>query len=182
VKADAVMNGFGEGRCVTASNALKLGMIDRIATFDEVLSKYGVARPTSPLRSATGSGSPQAADPADPDNNPAEEICQCACAQCAEANHSMCSNMECSDMNCKGCPQQAKAKGEGLHGAIRADAEDGDGCECPCDSCESGECGECSNPECDDPNCEGCPEQDKVARASAEHEHLSRQIELAELA
>lgn len=38
VKAAAVSGGFGEGRVVTASNALKMGMIDGIGTIDEVIA------------------------------------------------------------------------------------------------------------------------------------------------
>ena len=44
VKADDVRNGFGEGRVVGASQAVKLGMADRVATLDQVLSKLGVNR------------------------------------------------------------------------------------------------------------------------------------------
>lgn len=51
VNADAVRGGFGEGRVVTAQQAVKLGMADRVATLDQVLSKYGVGRAnTSPMR------------------------------------------------------------------------------------------------------------------------------------
>ncbi|MGI8783562.1 MAG: S49 family peptidase [Acidobacteriota bacterium] len=38
VKASDVRNGFGEGRVVTAKQAVKLGMASRIATLDEVLA------------------------------------------------------------------------------------------------------------------------------------------------
>jgi signal peptide peptidase SppA len=39
VDAKSVSSGFGEGRVLSAKEALKLGMIDRIATFDETLSQ-----------------------------------------------------------------------------------------------------------------------------------------------
>lgn len=39
VKASAVRDGFGEGRVVSAAEALKLGMVDRIATMDETIGR-----------------------------------------------------------------------------------------------------------------------------------------------
>lgn len=39
VPVATVREGFGEGRVVTASNALRLGMIDRIATIDEAVQR-----------------------------------------------------------------------------------------------------------------------------------------------
>jgi capsid assembly protease len=39
VAVDAVRNGFGEGRTVMAKEAVKLGMADRVATLDEVLTE-----------------------------------------------------------------------------------------------------------------------------------------------
>ncbi len=44
VDAAAVSGGFGEGRVVTAQAAVRLGMADRVATFDEVVSGT-LARP-----------------------------------------------------------------------------------------------------------------------------------------
>lgn len=39
IQPSAVAEGFGEGRIVSAKEALKLGMIDRIATMDEVIGR-----------------------------------------------------------------------------------------------------------------------------------------------
>lgn len=39
VKASAVRNGFGEGRMVSAAQAVELGMADRVATLNEVLER-----------------------------------------------------------------------------------------------------------------------------------------------
>jgi ClpP class serine protease len=44
VSAAAVRSGFGEGRVVPAQKAKEMGMIDRVATLDQVLAKYGVNR------------------------------------------------------------------------------------------------------------------------------------------
>jgi len=41
VSADAVKNGYGQGRVVGAEEAIRENMADRIATFDEVLEKLG---------------------------------------------------------------------------------------------------------------------------------------------
>jgi ClpP class serine protease len=43
VKSDAVRNGFGEGGMEHANDALKLGMIDRIATLEETIRRVGGA-------------------------------------------------------------------------------------------------------------------------------------------
>lgn len=55
VKADDVRAGYGEGRIVGASDAVKSGLADRVATLDQVLSGYGINRSgssVSPLSSA----------------------------------------------------------------------------------------------------------------------------------
>lgn len=44
VKADDVRNGFGQGRIVLAREAVRLGMADRIATYEELLSPGGGAK------------------------------------------------------------------------------------------------------------------------------------------
>lgn len=43
VSLDAVMNGFGNGRVVGAEDSLAAGLVDRIATLDEVLSEFGAS-------------------------------------------------------------------------------------------------------------------------------------------
>ncbi|MDB5582153.1 MAG: Peptidase [Bradyrhizobium sp.] len=42
VSTDAVRNGFGQGRMVGAKEAVAQGMVDRIATMNETLARYGV--------------------------------------------------------------------------------------------------------------------------------------------
>lgn len=39
--AQAVQAGYGKGRCVLAADALKLGMIDRVETFEQTLERLG---------------------------------------------------------------------------------------------------------------------------------------------
>jgi signal peptide peptidase SppA len=52
-KADDVRNGYGEGRVVSAQQAVKLGMADRVATLDQVLAKYGVSRNAGSMKAQT---------------------------------------------------------------------------------------------------------------------------------
>jgi signal peptide peptidase SppA len=47
VDADAVRNGFGQGRMVGAQEALRLGMADRIGTMQDTLARFGVGARTS---------------------------------------------------------------------------------------------------------------------------------------
>jgi signal peptide peptidase SppA len=62
VGAAAVRNGFGEGRVVTAKQAVELGMVDRVATFDQVLAKYGASRnPSGATAEATAAVQAEAA-------------------------------------------------------------------------------------------------------------------------
>lgn len=48
-----VRNGFGEGRVVNSKNAKKEGMVDRVATFDQVLASLGAS--TTPANSSRAS-------------------------------------------------------------------------------------------------------------------------------
>ena len=43
VSVSAVRSGYGEGRILTAKQALKLGMIDRIGTLDATLARFGAS-------------------------------------------------------------------------------------------------------------------------------------------
>ncbi len=53
VKLDAVRTGFGEGRILTARQALAAGVIDRIATFESVLASLGATlSPNAPRADA----------------------------------------------------------------------------------------------------------------------------------
>lgn len=53
VKVSAVENGYGEGRVLTASQAVKAGLADRIATLDEVLADLGASGATGRTRRAS---------------------------------------------------------------------------------------------------------------------------------
>lgn len=53
VGVDTVRSGFGEGRMVTAKRALDLGMVDRIETFDQTLSRLQNSKSRGRGRGAT---------------------------------------------------------------------------------------------------------------------------------
>jgi HK97 family phage major capsid protein len=52
-KVADVRNGFGEGRVVGAAEAKKLGMVDRIATFEETLARIGASAKSARVPMAT---------------------------------------------------------------------------------------------------------------------------------
>ena len=103
----AVRDGYGQGRCLLANDAVKQNLADRIGTFDEVLQKYGV-KTSSAIAAADSSPAIEAKMPGDePDED--DGTCACACSACdactgttsAEADDSgMCS---CACDACKGC-------------------------------------------------------------------------------
>jgi signal peptide peptidase SppA len=57
VSVSDVRNGFGEGRMLAAAEALKLGMVDRVGTFDQTLQRLGAGKGSLALPRAEGSGS-----------------------------------------------------------------------------------------------------------------------------
>jgi signal peptide peptidase SppA len=131
VSQDAVHNKFGQGRVFDAKQAVKIGMADRIATFDEVLQGYGVSRNPGPAAAKQGPGisaqdsvpALSAATPGSPQTDPGlrggtnddeyadvddpeDNACACACAECKAGNCKACSNEACEDEACAGagCP------------------------------------------------------------------------------
>jgi signal peptide peptidase SppA len=110
VALKAVTNGFGQGRCLTASDAVKQGLADRVATLDEVLGKYGVKQ--NPGASASSRGaSPAAARAADDttvvddDDEMSAGGCSCDCAACVAGDCSGCTHDGCDtdEEGCEGC-------------------------------------------------------------------------------
>jgi signal peptide peptidase SppA len=61
VKPPDVRNGYGEGRAVTADDALALGMVDRIATLSETLARVTTTRTTTTVGVATDQEPPKVA-------------------------------------------------------------------------------------------------------------------------
>jgi capsid assembly protease len=64
VSVAAVRSGFGQGASVDAEDALALGMVDRIATLDETLTRLTTARATGPVLTRATSDTPQEPSPA----------------------------------------------------------------------------------------------------------------------
>jgi signal peptide peptidase SppA len=112
-----VKAGFGEGRMVMATEAVKQGMADRVGTLDQTLAKLG-AKPAS-QRGMTSAAlfvddqmdekhSPLPDAPNnDPDNDPDsdDENCECKCEACRADNCEECSNEVCADENCAHDPR-----------------------------------------------------------------------------
>jgi signal peptide peptidase SppA len=105
VNVSDVTGGFGQGRMVSAQQAVTLGMADRVATLDQVLSKLGVSRGSGTSAMSAG---PMAAAPK------ADDGCTCPCDPCEDGNGN-CAECDCPDCACAGCTcnsaeNSAKAK------------------------------------------------------------------------
>lgn len=123
VAVKAVVNGFGQGRCLTAQDAVKQGLADRIATFDEVLGKYGVKQGSSTsarasaleltpaearanpgfMASVAGIAVKGNTEPVtDQDDEMNAGGCTCACEACRAGNCDACTHDGC-DAEAEGC-------------------------------------------------------------------------------
>lgn len=116
VSASDVRNGFGEGRVVVANDAKKLKMVDRIATFDQTLARFGASGQVRSMDSLVEEAAITASS-----EKSAMDDCECECAACEMDNHAECSNEDCRDPYCKeeGCPMQSKAKSKAVPIGIR---------------------------------------------------------------
>jgi signal peptide peptidase SppA len=119
VTQDEVHKKFGQGRTFDARTAVKLGMADRVGTFDDALAKHGAAR--APLTRASGeAGTISALNAAAVDleakaakaddnqeDDPDGDDCACACSECKAGDCKACSHVACA---CDGCTCDAAAK------------------------------------------------------------------------
>jgi signal peptide peptidase SppA len=133
VAAKAVAAGYGQGRVLTAPDAVKQGLADRIATLDEVLSKYGVKQPGSNGTSsstlenvglfASAENDDTIVDPGDEDVSSMK--CSCSCESCAAGDCAACTNEACTGMaqGCKGCPIAVDGDDDESKSAARSEAE-----------------------------------------------------------
>jgi len=122
VAVKAVVNGFGQGRVLTAQDAVKQGLADRIGTLDDVLSKYGVKQ-SSGGSSALVSGShpgalvfgtstiPASAVVDDGVEEAAADGCSCSCESCSAGECPGCTHEGCDAdaEGCEGCGMAASA-------------------------------------------------------------------------
>jgi signal peptide peptidase SppA len=118
----AVRDGYGQGRSLLATDAVKQGLVDRVGTMDAVLGKYGVksssslaASASEPSAIASASSPSIAAAPEDDNDNDAP--CGCTAGYEAEA--------------CKACQSCANED------APVPDADGKMGCACLCNACEA---------------------------------------------
>jgi signal peptide peptidase SppA len=136
VAVKAVVNGFGQGRCLTAQDAVKQGLADRIATFDEVLGKYGVKQ-SSGASARAGSlqermegktvffhgmqgqaavGAAGEEPVTDQDDEMSASGCSCTCDACQNDACDACTHEGC-DMEAEGC------EGCGMASAVKPDPD-----------------------------------------------------------
>jgi hypothetical protein len=109
VSQSAVRDGFGQGRVVTAEDAVKFKLADRVDTLDEVLAGYGVktsAGGSSASATAVHVAVPSAALDEGADHVAAGQQCSCECASCVEGNCEECTHEACDAdaEGCIGCP------------------------------------------------------------------------------
>ncbi len=112
VAVKAVVNGFGQGRVLTAQEAVKQGVADRVATLDEVLGKYGVKQQAGasaraeqhvPAISAASAAGDETV--VEDDDEAADAECTCACDACQAGDCSSCTHEGCDpdQEGCEGC-------------------------------------------------------------------------------
>lgn len=106
-----VRDGYGQGRALLGSSAVKAGLADRLGSMDDVLAKYGV-KSSSQVSALDDAGDITA-------KTRAEKL-----AARTEADDDM--SCACPCDACKACTGSAEAKAEG-------DA----GCLCPCGACSA---------------------------------------------
>lgn len=132
VALKAVLSGFGQGRVLTAQDAVKQGLADRIATLDEVLSKYGVKQPVgsssaeielTPTQAAANPGFMASVAGVAVKGESTE--CTCSCEECQEGDCSSCTHEGCDaeEENCIGCPMDSTSTTDDDEAQAQADAE-----------------------------------------------------------
>jgi signal peptide peptidase SppA len=130
VAVKAVSGGFGQGRVLTAQDAVKQGLADRIATLDEVLAKFGVKQSagssaaTEPPAIAE-SGSALRADTVIDDDNvddASDAECSCECEGCVAGDCGSCTHEGCDPEaeDCQGCAMASGAAKKGANPAAAA--------------------------------------------------------------
>jgi signal peptide peptidase SppA len=100
---------FGQGMIFGAAQAVKIGMADKVDTFEAVLARFGITLSSSNSTSMSEDfphrGSMAAAT-----------ACSCQCDSCVGGDCGNCTNDDCDDPNCQGCAM-AKAR------AAKADSD-----------------------------------------------------------
>lgn len=96
VSQAAVRDGFGQGRMLVATDALKERMVDRVATLEQTIARLGgSSSSTQRMNAVAAMGS---------------EECMCECEACQAGDCENCSNPICDDPNCGHEARAASAK------------------------------------------------------------------------
>jgi signal peptide peptidase SppA len=157
----AVRDGYGQGRSLLASDAVKEGLADRVGTLDDVLQKHGVKSggPQSAFSTQPGSAARATSKPDDEDED--DQACKCNCKACeacenktGEAHaHADDMSCQCGCEACKACANKGGAAAERGPGMRAEDAppanepekaapenpepeQDDEPCECNCAVCQ----------------------------------------------
>lgn len=89
IAQDKVHGSFGQGKVFSAKDAKRIGMVDTVATLDEVLGRFGISPSTTALRST------QIVVAGDVDGD-----CDCPCAGCQGGDCDACDCEGCDATNC----------------------------------------------------------------------------------
>jgi signal peptide peptidase SppA len=113
VSQEKVHTTFGQGLMFGAAKAQKIGMVDTIGTFDDVLARYGVSLSSSNQTSMRSlQDVSEDAERRDPQASAASVNagagCKCSCDACVGGDCANCTNEDCDDPNCA-CEMAAKA-------------------------------------------------------------------------
>ncbi|QMV19686.1 S49 family peptidase [Granulicella sp. 5B5] len=106
VPQQKVHDTFGQGLMFGAAQAVKIGMVDKVDTFDAVLARFGVSLSSSNQTSMELEAPPVVGSTSAPK---ADVGCKCQCAACLGGDCGSCTDDDCDDPNCEGCAMQAKA-------------------------------------------------------------------------
>ena len=124
----AVRDGYGQGRSLLATDAVKQNLVDRVGTMDDVLGKYGV-KPNSSIAAETSHPGVAGSDPV-PTLTLAEKLKALIKADDSDGDDTFCGCDALSGKACKAC--------EGCENEDAPDKNDGDqGCACACNACKA---------------------------------------------
>ncbi|SEG56289.1 signal peptide peptidase SppA [Bryocella elongata] len=110
VSKKTVHDTFGQGLCFGAKQALKLGMVDSIDTFDNVLARFGVSvdSPSTQMSTFRERLDSQSAVKNSADDSDLTVTCTCSCDPCGNGDCDGCTVTDCSADGCTCSSASAK--------------------------------------------------------------------------
>jgi HK97 family phage prohead protease len=102
VSWETVLSDFGQGRMLLAEDALKVGMVDAIASLDEVLAGLAVVTEEQVPGSEFAVPAESEYQASEDSFGEDDEACMCACSSCTAGDCDNCDNDECPDEDCTG--------------------------------------------------------------------------------